>query len=51
MDSLYWILQEPVLWGTRLDLPSWAGQSLATRLQTAGLLLWGGGGADGALDG
>ncbi|KAK0155419.1 Transposon TX1 uncharacterized protein [Merluccius polli] len=41
VDSLYWILQEPVLWGTRLDLPSWAGQDLATRLQTAGVVTLG----------
>lgn len=40
-DSLYWILQEPVLWGTRLDLPSWAGQNLTTRLQTAGVVTLG----------
>ena len=41
VDSLYWILQEPVLWGTRMDLPSWAGQDLATRLQTAGVVTLG----------
>lgn len=40
-DSLYWILQEPVLWGTRLDLPSWAGQNQTTRQQTAGVVTLG----------
>ena len=43
--------REPVLWGTRLDLPSWEGHSLATRLQTAGCYSGAGGGADGAPDG
>ena len=29
------------MWGTRLNLPSWAGQSLTTRLQTAGVVTLG----------
>ncbi|CAJ1078494.1 hypothetical protein D4764_16G0001350 [Xyrichtys novacula] len=41
VDSTHWLLQEPVLWGTCLDLPSWAGQSLEKRLQTAGIVTLG----------
>lgn len=40
-DSLHWLLQEPVVHGTILDLPSWAGPSLVSRLQTAGVFTLG----------
>ena len=40
MDSLYWLLQEPVLHGTRLVGPAWGGASLSGRL-AAGVLTLG----------
>ncbi len=40
-DSLYWLLQEPVLHGTLLDFPAWAGPSLSSLFQTAGVLTLG----------
>lgn len=32
VESLHWLLQEPVLWGTRLVLPSWTGENMLTSL-------------------
>ncbi|TWW71638.1 hypothetical protein D4764_16G0001350 [Takifugu flavidus] len=34
-ESTYWIQEEPVLWGTKLDLPSWAGELMASKMVTA----------------
>ncbi|XP_044227204.1 uncharacterized protein LOC122995885 [Thunnus albacares] len=36
-DSLYWLLQEPVLFGGLLDCPSWGGPTLSRLLHTAGV--------------
>ena len=36
-DSLYWLLQEPVLHGTFLDQPPWAQVTLSRVLQAAGV--------------
>lgn len=36
-DSLYWMLQEPVLCGRVLDFPSWGGPALSRLLLTAGV--------------
>lgn len=33
--SLYWLLQEPVLFGGHLDSPSWGGPILSRMLHTA----------------
>ncbi|CAJ1055541.1 unnamed protein product%2C partial [Xyrichtys novacula] len=52
VDSIHWLLQEPVLKGACLDLPSWAGQSLGEKTTDGGDHHSGaGGGADGTLDG
>ncbi|KAI3358278.1 hypothetical protein L3Q82_003276 [Scortum barcoo] len=36
-DSLYWLLQEPVLFGGFLDCPSWSGPTLSRLLRAAGV--------------
>lgn len=36
-DSLHWLLREPILYGTRIDHPSWASATLSRLLQTAGI--------------
>ncbi|TWW81274.1 hypothetical protein D4764_01G0010890 [Takifugu flavidus] len=41
VESAYWIQQKLVLWGTRLDLPSWVGESMARKMVTAGVVTLG----------
>ncbi len=36
-DSLYWLLQEPVLFGAFLDYPNWGGPTLSRLLHTEGV--------------
>lgn len=39
--SLHWLLQEPVLHGTKLEGPAWGGTALSRRLEEAGVLTLG----------
>ncbi|CAG06636.1 unnamed protein product [Tetraodon nigroviridis] len=37
VDSAYWLQQEPVLWGTKLDLPNWMSETITGRMKTTGI--------------